>query len=70
MGYCTTDKTLRIVLPLKDRKKYFESAHAGVFGGHLGSAKVYGQLAKHYRWSGICQDIVTWSRSCQVGASQ
>ena len=41
-----------------------------MFRGHLGRAKVYGQLAKHYWWSGMHQDIVTWSRFYQVCTSQ
>ena len=44
------DKTLRIVLPSQDRRELFESPHGGVFGGHLGSAKMHGQallVARH-----------------------
>ena len=47
------DKTLRIVPPSQDRRELFESARAGVFGGHLKSAKLHGQLAKHYWWPGM-----------------
>lgn len=47
------DKTLRIVPPSQGRREHFESAHAGVFGGHLRSAKLHGQLAKHYWWPGM-----------------
>ena len=51
------DKTLHIVVSLKSRRKYFESAHGGIFGGHLDSTKVYGQLCKHYWWPGMRQNI-------------
>lgn len=64
------DKTLRIVPPSQDRKELFESAYAGVFGGHLRSAKLHGQLAKHYWWPGMQQDIIKWSRSCKICASR
>lgn len=60
------DKTMRIVWPSQDRRKLFESAHKGVFGGHLGSAKLYGQLARHYWWPGMQQDIIKWSRGCKI----
>ena len=64
------DKTLRVVPPSQDRRELFELAHGGVFGGHLGSAKVHSQLAKHYWWSGMRQDIIKWSRACKICASR
>ena len=64
------DKTLRVVPPLQDRRELFESAHGGVFGGHLGSAKVHGQLARYYWWFGMRQDIIKWSHACKICASR
>ena len=60
------DKMLRIVLSSQDRRKLFESAHVGVLGGHLRSAKLHGQLAKHYWWPGMQQNIIKWSQSCKI----
>ena len=40
------DKTLRFVFPLNKRRKVFNQAHAGTFGGHLREAKIHSQLAR------------------------
>ena len=64
------DKTLRVVLPKSDRKRVFDEAHAGPFGGHLRDAKVHGQLAKHYWWPRMRGDITRWCRACLVCASR
>lgn len=64
------DKTLRVVLPKSDRKRVFDEAHAGPFGGHLRDAKVHGQLAKHYWWPRMRGDIIRWCRACLVCASR
>ena len=63
------DKTSRIVPASQDRRELFECAHEEVFGGHLRSAKLHGQLAKHYWWPGMRQDIIKWSRACKICAS-
>ena len=64
------DKTMRIIPASQDRRELFESAHGGVFGGHFRSAKLHGQLAKHYWWPGMRQDIIKWSRACKICASR
>lgn len=51
------DKTLRIVPASGDRRKIFDEAHAGAFGGHLQEAKMHSQLAKHYWWPRMHADI-------------
>ena len=53
------DKTLRVVLPLDERRKVFNQAHAGTFGGYLREAKIHSQLAKHYWWPWMRSDIST-----------
>ena len=63
------DRTMRIIPASQDRTELFESTHGGVFGGHLRSAKLHGQLAKHYWWPGMLQDIIKWSRACKICAS-
>ena len=62
-----SDKTLRVIPPVNHRKALFDEAHSGLFGGHLRSAKIHGQLARHYWWPG---DIVKWSRVCMVCATR
>ena len=64
------DKTLRIVPPTLDRKGLFETAHGGVLGGHLRTAKMHSQLSKHYWWPRMRADIVKWTRSCQTCATR
>ena len=44
----TSDHSLRIVPPSRHWHKLFQEAHEGKFGGHLGAAKVFGTLEKHY----------------------
>ena len=64
------DKTLRVILLKGDRKKVFNEAHAGPFGGHLRGPKMYGQLAKHYWWPKMRADVISWSRACLLCASR
>ena len=64
------DKTLRVIPPEVDRKKVFDEAHSGPFGGHLREAKVHGQLAWHYWWPQMRADISKWCRACVTCASQ
>ena len=64
------DKTLRVILPRGDRKKVFDEAHAGPYGGHLRDAKMYGQLPIHYWWPKMCADVISWCRACLTCASR
>ena len=64
------DHTLRVIPPAHLREALFKEAHSGLFGGHLRSAKIHGQLAKHYWWPGMRADIVKWSRACMVCATR
>ena len=63
------DKTLRIVPHTVDCKGLFEVAHGGVLGGHLRTAKMHSQLARHYWWPRMRVDIVKWTKSCQICAT-
>ena len=51
------DKTLRIIPPTADRRGLFDTAHGGVLGGHLRTAKIHSQLSKHYWWPRMRADI-------------
>ena len=64
------DKTLRVIPPVHCREALFKEAHNGLFGGHLRSVKIHGQLAKHYWWPGMRGDIVKWSQACMVCATR
>ena len=68
--YVAKDKTLCIISPKTDRHALFEEAHSGVFGGHLREAKIHGQLAKHYWWSGMRTDIHLWCAACLACATR
>ena len=63
-------KTLKIVPPTGDRRKIFDEAHGGVFGGHLREAKIHRQLAKHYWWPRMRSDVSAWCRACVTCASR
>ena len=52
-----SDGTLRFVPPAIHRKSLFQQAHSGVFGAHLGEAKVFSELQKHLWWRGMRADI-------------
>ena len=65
-----SDKTLRIIPTVDQREKLFGHAHSGLFGGHLRSAKIHSQLAKHFWWPTMRADIVRWCRVCQVCATR
>ena len=64
-----TDKILRIAPPTVDRKGLFEAVHGGVLGGHLRTAKMHSQLARHYWWPRMRVDIMKWTKSCQICAT-
>ena len=67
--YVEADKTLRLIPPTGYRKHPFEEAHCGMFGAHLGGAKVHGQLSKHYWWPRMRADISGWCQGCLVCAT-
>ena len=64
------DVGIQIVAPKQQRKRLFEEAHSGCFGGHLRDGKVYGQLLKHYWWPKMRSDIIHWCRSCIICAKR
>ena len=59
-----TDKTLRVIPPESLRRKLFDEAHGGQFGGHLRDAKMHSLLSRHYWWQGMRTDICRWCRAC------
>ena len=63
-----TDCSLQIVPPQVDRRALFEEVHAGKFGGHLGDAKVFSSLNRHYWWPCMRSDIAGWYKACLVCA--
>ena len=65
-----TDKSLKIVVPVSDRERLFNEAHAGDFGEHLREVKIYSQLSRHYWWPGMRRDIVNWCLACFVCATR
>ena len=58
------DGTLRVVPPDGLREKLFQEANGGRFGAHLGDAKVYSEIQRHYWWRGMRGDISPWVRGC------
>ena len=61
------DGTLRLIPPRDSRETLF---HSGVFGAHLGDAKVFSELRRSYWWYGMRSDISRWSRGCLVCATR
>ena len=68
--YVAKDKSLRVIPPMSDRKALFRKAHSGVFGGHLREAKMHGELARHYWWPQMRNDIRKWCQACLTCASR
>ena len=58
-----------MIPPTSKRQELFHQAHGGIFGGHLGDAKVYSELLCHYWWPKMRSDITHWSRSCLTCAT-
>ena len=70
LHYVAKDQTLRLIPPEGDRQKLFDEVHGGQFGGHLRDAKIFGELARRYWWSGMRGDILQWCRACLTCASR
>ena len=68
--YVENDGTLRVVPPVNQRERLVNEAHSGKFGAHLGDAKVYSEIKKHYWWRGMRRDITRWTRGCIVCATR
>ena len=60
------DGTLRLIPPQDCRDSLFQQAHSGEFGAHLGDAKVFSELRRHYWWYGMRGDVSRWTRGCLV----
>ena len=63
------DGSLRVIPPGNLREELFHQAHGGIYGGHLGDAKVYSELLCHYWWPKMRSDITHWSKSCLTCAT-
>ena len=63
------DGSLRVIPPGNLREELFHQAHGGIYGGHLGDAKVYSELLRHYWWPKMRSDITHWSKSCLTCAT-
>ena len=55
--HLASDNTLRIIVPDSIRMKLVQQSHGGNFGGHLGDAKVYVMLSRHFWWSRMRKDV-------------
>ena len=64
------DKTLRVIPPESVRRKLFNEAHGGQFGGHLRDAKMHSLLSRHCWWPGMRTDICRWCRACIICATR
>ena len=69
LHYVNLDGLLRVIPPTSTRQELFHQAHRGIFGGHLGDAKVYSELLCHYWWPKMRSDITHCSRSCLTCAT-
>ena len=69
LHYVNPDGSLRVIPPTSKRQELFHQAHGGIFGGHLGDAKVYSELLCHYWWPKMRSDNTHWSRICLTCAT-
>ena len=68
--HVAADGSLRIVPPEADRSTLFDGVHAGKYGAHLGDAKVFSTLGRHYWWPKMRSDVASWCKSCLVCATR
>ena len=47
-----------------------QQSHGGKFEGHLGDAKVYSMLSRHYWWPRMHKGIARWCKSCLACATR
>ena len=68
--HLASDKTHRVAVCDSDRMKLVQQRHGGNSGGHLGDAKVYGMLSRHYWWPRMRKDVARWCKSCLACATR
>ncbi|KAL6742337.1 hypothetical protein Aduo_015495 [Ancylostoma duodenale] len=53
------------VVPQSHRRYLFDECHSGVLGGHFHARRMFRTPKKVVFWPGMCQDLVSWCKSCQ-----
>src|SRR5690606_7199447 len=54
----------QIVVPKNKREELLKQYHDLLSSGHLGAARVYEKLKRHYWWSGMKKQVEEWVKEC------
>ena len=54
----------QLIVPKSHRRKVLHELHDGVYGGHLGEAKVLNKLKERFYWPGHATDVKNWCKAC------
>ena len=63
-NYDGTKSVYQLIVPKSHRRKVLHELHDGVYGGHLGEAKVLRKLNERFYWSGHATDVRNWCKTC------
>lgn len=58
--------TYQVVVPAMYRQHVLSVAHESKWAGHLGVAKTYQLILRHFFWPGLKSDVVKYCRCCHV----
>ena len=57
---------VQVVVPTSYRQSVLSLAHDHLWSGHLGIAKTYDRVLKHFFWPGLKRDVARFCRTCHV----
>ena len=60
------DTVHQIVVPAEYRQHVLKLAHEHWWSGHLGVAKTYDRILRHFFWPGIKTDVVGFCKTCST----
>ena len=58
------------MVPKEFRATQLAEAHEGHFAGHLSERKIYDRLRRYVWWRGLRNDVISFCKSCLVGATR
>lgn len=60
------DTVYQFVVPVGWRRHVLELAHEHLWSGHLGVAKTYNRVLRHFFWPGMKADVARYCRTCST----
>ena len=65
-GDSDSSAVVQVVIPSKHRQSVLSLAHDNVWAGHLGVAKTYDRVLRHFFWPGLKKDVTHFCRTCPM----